>query len=67
MEKCLQVCCLIFHLIYLIFEGVVARMNMIRDTMKMEVGHWLISSSRDGGYAYAKVRSNGKNITLSID
>ena len=33
-------------------------MNLI-GKMKRQIGYWLITNNRDGGYAYAKVHSNG--------
>ena len=35
------------------------KMNVILGQMKRNLGYWLISSDRNGGYAYAKVCSNG--------
>ena len=36
-----------------------ARINSLLGKMQMKVGYWLITANRDGGYAYAKVCSNG--------
>ena len=35
-------------------------MNSFIDQLRKNLGYWLISSDRYGGYAYAKICSNGK-------
>ena len=39
--------------------GELKRLDMMLGKMKLSMGYWLISSDRNGGYAYAKVCSNG--------
>ena len=38
-------------------------MNLI-GKMKRQIGYWLITNNRDGGYAYAKIHSNGMAHTV---
>ena len=42
------------------------RMDMIDRDAKMEVGYWMISPDRNGGYAYAKICSNGYSFYLNL-
>ena len=42
-------------------------MDMIQRDNKMEFGYWMISPDSNGGYAYAKIRSNGTCISIYYD
>ena len=49
----------IIETVFNLSQGEITRLNQVLGQMKRNLGHWLISSDRNGGYAFAKLCSNG--------